>query len=158
MLLRGYFALDPAAIFDNHRSALTATFTERPYVGHAREIERVASGLTDAIGGRGQLVLLMGEPGIGKTRFCDEVTAEPAAQGVPVFWGRGWESGGAPAYWPWLDVLAGLGRLLDDATLEETLGDGAPLVAALVPSLRRSRSPDPAGVAGAAPAAFSTRA
>jgi len=100
-------------------------------------MEGVASGLHDALAGRGRLVLLMGEPGIGKTRFCDEVTTGPALRGIPVFWGRGWESGGAPAYWPWLDVLAGLARSLDDRQLEDALGNGAALVSALVPELRR---------------------
>src|SRR5204863_3566017 len=66
-------------------------------------------------------------------------TTGQALRGVPVFWGRGWESGGAPAYWPWLDVLAGLGRSLDDRQLEEVMGDGAALVRALVPELRGGR-------------------
>ena len=41
-----------------------------------------------------------------------------------MLWGRAWEAGGAPAYWPWLDVLAGLARRLDDATLGATLDAG----------------------------------
>ena len=54
-------------------------------------------------------------------------------RGLPVLWGRCWEAGGAPAYWPWLDVLAGLARALDDRALGEALGDGAALVAELLP-------------------------
>lgn len=107
------------------------------FVGRASELEQMHRGLDDALGGRSRMFLLMGEPGIGKTRLCDELTASAATLGVPVLWGRAWEAGGAPAYWPWLDVLGGLTRLLDDAALGETLGDGAALLGELVPEIRR---------------------
>ena len=72
-----------------------------------------------------------GEPGIGKTRLCDEATAAAARAGVPVLWGRAWEAGGAPAYWPWMEVLAGLCRRMTDDALAATLGEGAGLLAEL---------------------------
>jgi predicted ATPase len=52
--------------------------------------------------------LISGEPGIGKTRLADELAAEAASRGMRVVWGRCWEGGGAPAYWPWVDVLRSL--------------------------------------------------
>ncbi|MEO5767515.1 MAG: ATP-binding protein, partial [Polyangia bacterium] len=79
-------------------------------LGRARETEELARGLEDARAGRGRFLFLVGEPGIGKTRLCDEATAAAARAGVPVLWGRAWEAGGAPAYWPWMEVLAGLCR------------------------------------------------
>ncbi len=109
-----------------------------PFVGRGHETERIAHGLDDAISGRGRFFLLMGEPGIGKTRLCDEVTSVATVRGVPVLWGRAWEAGGAPAYWPWMDVLAGLARLLDGRDLIAALGDGAGLITDLVPEIRRS--------------------
>ncbi|HVR61320.1 MAG TPA: AAA family ATPase [Polyangia bacterium] len=115
------------------------------FVGRARELDQVARGLDEALGGRGRLFLLVGEPGIGKTALCDTAATAAAARGLPVLWGRAWEAGGAPAYWPWLDVLAELARRLDDTTLNAALdAEGAPLLAELVPEIRPRLPPAPA--------------
>jgi hypothetical protein len=109
----------------------------RPFVGRTRELAQIGDGLDDALAGRGRLYLVTGEPGIGKTRLCDEIASAAAARAVPVVWGRAWEAGGAPAYWPWLDLLATLAGALDDAALTEALGDGGPQLAELVPAIGR---------------------
>jgi len=57
--------------------------------------------------GTGHLVLLSGEPGIGKTSLAQETVADAASHGMPSFWGRCWERG-APPYWPWIQVLRAL--------------------------------------------------
>jgi hypothetical protein len=46
---------------------------------------------------------------MGKTRLADEVAGIGAAQGMKVAWGRAWETGGAPPFYPWLEVLEALG-------------------------------------------------
>ena len=61
--------------------------------------------LERACAGEGRLVLFSGEPGIGKSRLAEEVALEAAARGAVVAWGRCWEAGGAPAYWPWIQVF-----------------------------------------------------
>jgi predicted ATPase len=58
-----------------------------------------------AFAGRGKVLCFTGEPGVGKTRLADEATAVAAAGGMRVYWGRCFEDGGAPAYWPWIQVL-----------------------------------------------------
>jgi hypothetical protein len=118
--------------------------TDPGFVGRGRELDQLSRGLDDALAGRGRLFLLVGEPGIGKTSLCDAATAAAASRGLPVLWGRAWEAGGVPAYWPWLDVLAGLARRLDDATLATTLDpDGAALLAELAPDVRARLPPTP---------------
>jgi hypothetical protein len=52
--------------------------------------------------------LIIGEAGIGKTCLADAWTQRAAATGALVTWGRAWESGGAPAYWPWTQALRAL--------------------------------------------------
>ncbi len=83
-------------------------WTSRSFVGRGREIIELSSSLDDAIAGRGRLFLISGEPGIGKTWLADEVARHAAERGMRVAWGRCWEGGGAPAYWPWVQVLRSL--------------------------------------------------
>jgi len=87
---------------------LTKTHRAERLVGRARELVVIAQALAEAEAGRGRLVLLAGEPGIGKTSLADAATAMAAERRFTVYWGRCWESGGAPAYFPWLGVLSAL--------------------------------------------------
>ncbi len=52
---------------------------------------------------------MVGEPGIGKTRLAEEFAALARQRGLTVAWGRAWETGGAPPFHPWLEVLEELG-------------------------------------------------
>jgi DNA-binding CsgD family transcriptional regulator len=52
--------------------------------------------------------LVAGEPGVGKTRLVDEVSRMARARAVPVLWGTCTEEEGAPAYWPWRQILRSL--------------------------------------------------
>ncbi len=103
-------------------------------VGRDAELAELRHALEQAGAGRGRLYLVSGEPGIGKTRLADETSQIAGAIGMGVHWGRCWEAGGAPAYWPWLDVLQSLSERIPDLD-PALLGDGAPILAGLVPSL-----------------------
>jgi len=50
-----------------------------PLVGRERELCLLEAALRHAAAGRGSVVLIAGEAGIGKTRFCEEVGARHAA-------------------------------------------------------------------------------
>src|SRR2546427_13230380 len=81
-----------------------------PFVGRRKEMRQLAIALDETISGRGGVVLVAGEPGIGKTRTAQEL-ADPARRiGVPVLVGRFPHGGGAPAYWPWLPIVRGSAR------------------------------------------------
>jgi hypothetical protein len=54
------------------------------------------------------LFVIIGEPGIGKTLLLGALAAQAEGLGARVARGGGWESGGAPAYWPWIQALGGL--------------------------------------------------
>jgi eukaryotic-like serine/threonine-protein kinase len=61
--------------------------------------------LEDAHSCRGRFFLLTGDPGIGKSRLAEELAAGAAASGWAVLVGRCWEGGGAPAYWPFVQII-----------------------------------------------------
>ncbi len=56
--------------------------------------------LEEALSGRGRLVTLVGEPGIGKTRTALELATYAGLRQAQVLWGRCYEGEGAPPYWP----------------------------------------------------------
>ena len=71
------------------------------FVGRQREIGELKACLEDALSGRGRLVTLVGEPGIGKTRTALELGTYAGLRQAQVLWGRCYEGEGAPPYWPW---------------------------------------------------------
>jgi eukaryotic-like serine/threonine-protein kinase len=81
----------------------------RPFVGRTGELHELRAALDEAQDGRGRLVLLSGEPGIGKTRLMQELAREAGDRGWRAVAGRCWEEGGAPAYWPWIQAVRALG-------------------------------------------------
>jgi DNA-binding CsgD family transcriptional regulator/tetratricopeptide (TPR) repeat protein len=77
-------------------------------VGRRGELQALRGWVDEARAGRGRLVLCTGEAGIGKTRLAQELAGVALAQGSAVAWGRCVETEGAPAYWPWRQVLRSL--------------------------------------------------
>jgi predicted ATPase len=75
------------------------------FVGRDRELRRLDDALAAAMGGAGSLVLLSGEPGIGKTRLCEELAGHAVTRGATVEWARCWEAGAVPPLWAWEQLL-----------------------------------------------------
>ncbi|MEU6407228.1 AAA family ATPase [Microbispora sp. NPDC046933] len=63
-----------------------------------------------AVGSHGGLTLVAGEAGIGKTTLVTSAAEEARRLGALVLSGSCWDSDSAPGYWPWVQVLRGLGR------------------------------------------------
>ncbi len=76
------------------------------FVGRERELERLRASLDGALAGRGSLVMLVGEPGIGKTRTTQELETYARMRGAKVLWGRANENADAPPYWPWVQAVS----------------------------------------------------
>ena len=74
------------------------------FVGREHELERLRKAFDNAVSGHGGLVMLVGEPGIGKTRTTQELETYARMRGATVLWGRTHESAGAPPYFPWLQA------------------------------------------------------
>jgi predicted ATPase len=108
------------------------------FVGRDRELADLRAGLDDVGAGHGRLFLLSGEPGIGKTRLAEEISNDASARGMRVAWGRCWEGGGAPAYWPFIQILRACLTDRDSESLKALLGSGASEVARLIPEIKLS--------------------
>ncbi|MGY1617413.1 BTAD domain-containing putative transcriptional regulator [Geodermatophilus sp. SYSU D00691] len=77
-------------------------------VGRGEELAVIGRLLAGTAAGHGRVLLVAGEPGVGKTRLAEEAARLAAASGTRVSWGRCWEGEGAPALWPWVQVLRAL--------------------------------------------------
>jgi DNA-binding SARP family transcriptional activator len=105
------------------------------FVGRQRELGEFRAALDGAFAGRMSLLLIAGEPGIGKSRLADEWTSLGEARGAEVLWGRCWEAGGAPAYWPWVQALRTYIRDGDENRIRGELEPYAADIAQMLPEL-----------------------
>jgi len=120
------------------------------FVGRERELEELRMHLTETSSGQGRLLLLVGEPGIGKTRTIRELAAEAHRDGVLVLWGRGYEGDWFRPYGLWVEALAGYARSLGVERLRALLGPSAELLLRLVPGLTDARPDSPTTASTAA--------
>jgi DNA-binding CsgD family transcriptional regulator len=90
------------------------------FVGRLPERAALEQRLRAALDGAGQVVLVAGEPGVGKTRLAEEVMAAARDLGARVAAGRSTEDEGSPPYWPFLQVFRALDR---EPPAGMTLGD-----------------------------------
>ena len=111
------------------------------YVGREHEVEELCAAVDEAIGGRGQVVLIAGEPGIGKTRLAEQVAVYAQMREAVVLWGSCYEGEGAPPYWPWVQIIRTYAVDHDPRVLAEVMGVGAADIAQLVSEVGR-RLPD----------------
>lgn len=86
--------------------------TTRPgsrFIGRERERSLLRACLGAALAGSGQLMLIAGEPGVGKTSLAAQVAEMARSSGMAYAAGRGTLAEGSPPYWPFVQVLRQLG-------------------------------------------------
>src|SRR5205814_3918631 len=77
------------------------------------------------------------EPGIGKTRLAELLASYARRRGCAVLTGRSFEGEGAPAFWPWMQILRSYVHGKSSSRLESEVGAGGSYVAEIVPELRQ---------------------
>ncbi len=111
------------------------------FVGRRAEMEQLKGALENVLSGRGSLVMLVGEPGIGKTRLAQEFAVYASLRGAQVLSGHCYEGEASVPYLPWTEAFRAYVQARPDTALREELGEGAPDVATLVSEIRQ-RYPD----------------
>jgi len=102
-----------------HPCSLTPA-TAKGLVGRAQDLARLREALTEADEGRGQLVALVGEGGIGKTSLLSAFAADALSTQARVLLGRCYESTRILPFGPWVDAVR-TGNILADEALLGTL-------------------------------------
>ena len=123
------------------------------FVDRVHELAELTAGIDGALASEGRLLTVSGEPGVGKSRLARQAAAYAEKRGVRALWGRCWEHGGAPPYWPWVQALRRLIADADPATLSGWLANDAAEIAQIAPELRERLGglPEPPSAALAQP-------
>jgi hypothetical protein len=106
------------------------------FVGRQQEMGDLKASLEDVLSGRGRMMTLVGEPGIGKTRTSQELATYAGLRGAKVLWGRCYEDQGVPPYWPWVQAIRTYVRDEDPQKLSTEMGAGASDISEVIPDVR----------------------
>ena len=115
-------------------------------IGREQERTELLHLLDGAMEGHGSMVLISGEPGIGKTHLTRAVLNDAAKRGCFAMMGHSYEMEGSLPYMPFIEMLEHSARVAPREAFREALGDCGPEIAKLMPELRRMYSDIPAAV------------
>lgn len=109
---------------DYHAASLPAAPS---LVGRERERATLRAALDAALAGRGSLVLIGGEAGIGKTALAEWLLAEATEQGALALVGRCYDLSETPPYGPWAEIFGAIEGDSGTSSVAIPLGDGVPV-------------------------------
>jgi class 3 adenylate cyclase/tetratricopeptide (TPR) repeat protein len=119
------------------RPAGTMEVTRTPLVERDRERADLRRAMDRARRGRGSLVLVSGDAGVGKTRLLREIGAEADLRGVRVLTGHCVKMEGHAPYLPFAEMIEqAMVAQRSPAAFRQALGDAAPEIARIAPGLR----------------------
>src|SRR6266705_765772 len=106
-----------------------------PIVGRQQELTLVMNHYKATKEVQAHVVLLTGEPGIGKTRLLDEVALRTAQDGAVVLRGRASEAEGMPPFLPFVEALGRHIRMTQEEQLCRQVAAAPEVLASLLPEL-----------------------
>jgi len=124
----------------------TASPAWAPYVGRGEELASLKKAVDRAYSGNGSLMMIAGEPGIGKSRLAEETGVYANLRGMQGLWGHCYENETGLPYIPFIEALRAHVVSRAPEVLRSELGDGAVDVAKLVSEIRQVLPDIPAPV------------
>src|SRR5579885_161079 len=113
-----------------------AMVNRTPFVGRVAQLKRLAAKFDEACHGRGGIVMLRGEPGIGKTRTLEEFADHARQRGATIMRGACYDGEWQQPFGPFAEMLAEYARSLPVSELAAVLGKRAAILARIAPALR----------------------
>ena len=107
------------------------------FVGRRPEIDELRAGFHAALAGSGSIAQIIGEPGSGKTSLSEQLLAYAQLRGADIVRSHCHESEGAPAYWPWVQLLRAYVSSHPTEQVLRTMGDGASAIVELDSEIRK---------------------
>ena len=108
----------------------------QPFVGRDAEQQKLVAHLDGLSREGGALILIGGEPGVGKTRLAEEILADARERSMLALTGHCYEEGAQP-FIPFVEILEQMMRDVSETSLRKAMGDASAHIAQLVPELRR---------------------
>ncbi|MEP7198941.1 MAG: AAA family ATPase [Chloroflexota bacterium] len=110
---------------------------QTPFIGREVELRQLHAAFDQALAGHGSLLMLVGEPGIGKTALCEQLATYAGLRGGRVLVGHCYESGAGASrpYIAFVETLRAYLSTRDATTLARELGAGAAYLARIVPEM-----------------------
>jgi len=109
----------------------------RVFVGREPELKQLQSAFDGAISGQGALMMVMGEPGIGKTALCEQLATYVTLRGGRTLVGHCYEAGSLSLpYLAFVEALRSYVLSREVKDLREELGSGATDVARIISEIR----------------------
>jgi tetratricopeptide (TPR) repeat protein len=109
----------------------------RVFVGRESELKQLQSAFDGAISGQGALMMVTGEPGIGKTSLCEQLSTYVTLRGGRTLVGHCYEAGSLSLpYLAFVEALRSYVLSRDPKDLKEELGSGAADVARIISEIR----------------------
>ncbi len=106
------------------------------FIGREHETKELRVALNETLTGKGHLFMLVGEPGSGKTRMTEQLATYARLCNAQVLTGNCYEGEGAPAFWPWLQIIRSYAQELEPEKLLSIMGPGAADIAQVVSEIR----------------------
>ena len=104
-------------------------------VGRAAELQQLTQHWAQAQQARGQLVMLSGEPGVGKTRLAQDLIAHAQKGGATILRGGCYEYEATTPYLPFVEAFREWTHRQSPAQLRTALGATAPEIAKFAPEI-----------------------
>ena len=113
------------------------SLSRRTFVGREAQLGQLRTAFDQADAGEGSLVMVVGEPGIGKTALCEQLADHVAGRGGRTLVGHCYEEGSLSLpYLAFVEVMRSLVLGQEPDRLAQELGTGAGLIARIVPEVR----------------------